>query len=329
MPKGVWMHAWALLLAVVSVAPAGAQVVEYYHLDALGSVRAVSNQDGVVIEQRDYLPFGEEWCGTAPCAPGVVAAGQPRRFTGKERDAETGLDYFGARHYGARLGRFTSVDPVVAIEKSLSDPQGWNRYAYARNRPLTNVDPDGRDDRPRWSCPGLDSPPAGDDQWYSPESLIGYLEGVAEGLVPGLDIKADTEKQERDQRTGRILVLAVDVAGLANGLTRQTAHSIAPPRSDWTQLSGMLRDAAQGKGNFSLGSATAEQAHAMGLAWVGRGYRTAKDGRVLISADGMRQYRMPTFKPREGKVQANFERKFEGQRSKGWQSNGHVDIIGP
>ena len=91
------------------------------------------------------LPFGEE-CTTGPCAanPGV-ASGQPRKFTGKERDAETGLDYFGARYYGSKIGRFTTVDPVYNWRENLLDPQRWNRYAYGRNNPLRYVDPDGRE----------------------------------------------------------------------------------------------------------------------------------------------------------------------------------------
>jgi RHS repeat-associated protein len=66
-------------------------------------------------------------------------------FTGKERDAETGLDYFGARYYRADLGRFTTVDPELNIPAALVDPQRWNRYAYVRNNPLRYVDPDGKD----------------------------------------------------------------------------------------------------------------------------------------------------------------------------------------
>jgi len=65
-------------------------------------------------------------------------------FTGKERDAETGLDYFGARYQRAGIGRFTSVDPAMTIDENLVDPQRWNRYAYARTNPLRWVDPDGR-----------------------------------------------------------------------------------------------------------------------------------------------------------------------------------------
>ena len=116
-------------------AVASAQVVEYYHLDAIGNVLAVTDQNGNVVEQHDYLPSGEEW----NPQPGT----QPKRFTGKERDAETGLDYFGARYYGSRIGRFTTVDPVYTWRDNLVDPQRWNRYAYGRNNPLRYVDPNG------------------------------------------------------------------------------------------------------------------------------------------------------------------------------------------
>jgi filamentous hemagglutinin len=74
---------------------------------------------------------------------GSVSPGQPKRFTGKERDPETGLDYFGARYYGARIGRLTAVDPVYTWRENLEDPQRWNRYAYARDNPLRYTDPDG------------------------------------------------------------------------------------------------------------------------------------------------------------------------------------------
>lgn len=95
---------------------------------------------------------------------------------------------------------------------------------------------------------------------------------------------------------------------------------------DWAKMSGQLRDASKGKGNFGLGSGTREQADAMGKAWVGPNYKVASDGTTLISNDGLRQYRPPKFKPRLGKYQANFERRFEGQKTKQWQGNGHLDI---
>ena len=63
-------------------------------------------------------------------------------FTGKERDAESGLDYFGARYFGSNMGRFMSPDSYGG---RLADPQSLNKYAYARNNPLIYVDPDGHD----------------------------------------------------------------------------------------------------------------------------------------------------------------------------------------
>ncbi len=66
------------------------------------------------------------------------------KFTGKERDSESGLDYFGARYYGSALGRFTSADEPL-IDQEAGDPQSWNLYGYVRNNPLKNVDPFGLD----------------------------------------------------------------------------------------------------------------------------------------------------------------------------------------
>jgi RHS repeat-associated protein len=127
-----------LLIACSLLAPSltHAQRVEYYHVDALGSVRAVTDEQGEVLERHDYLPFGEEW--------NPRPSGQPRKFTGKERDQETGWDYFGARYYEASLARFTSIDPVTNLTASAQNPQLWNRYSYSLNNPLRFVDPDGK-----------------------------------------------------------------------------------------------------------------------------------------------------------------------------------------
>jgi RHS repeat-associated protein len=79
-------------------------------------------------------------------------------FTGKERDAETGLDYFGARYYSGAQGRFISVDPLIVSNINATMPQSWNRYSYVGNNPFRNVDPTGEwwteswnpDDPYRW-----------------------------------------------------------------------------------------------------------------------------------------------------------------------------------
>ena len=71
---------------------------------------------------------------------------EAKEFTGHERDA-VNLDYMHARSYLPWTGRFLSVDPVMDVESNVSSPQGWNRYAYARNNPVLRVDPDGRKDK--------------------------------------------------------------------------------------------------------------------------------------------------------------------------------------
>ena len=113
---------------------------KYLTADALGSTRLVTNGSGTVQECRDYLPFGERLTvGRPGCATGDVVRQQ---FTGKERDSETDLDYFGARYMSSAQGRVTSVDPVFATA-SLFTPQSWNGYSYALNNPLKYVDRDG------------------------------------------------------------------------------------------------------------------------------------------------------------------------------------------
>ncbi|MCZ2155126.1 MAG: RHS repeat-associated core domain-containing protein [Bryobacterales bacterium] len=64
-------------------------------------------------------------------------------FTDKERDAETGLDYFEARYFSSVLRRFTSSDPIAVTPGRAADPQQLNLYAYAKNNLLKYVDPTG------------------------------------------------------------------------------------------------------------------------------------------------------------------------------------------
>jgi len=139
-PRFLLMSLVVLLVACLAP-PAQAQTpvrVEYYHLDALGSVRMITGEQGQVIREIDYAPFGEE------VPRPTTAQVNTRLFTGHPRDRETGLDYFGARYYRASVGQFTTVDPAMTLEENLVDPQRWNRYAYARCNPLRWQDPDGR-----------------------------------------------------------------------------------------------------------------------------------------------------------------------------------------
>jgi RHS repeat-associated protein len=67
------------------------------------------------------------------------------KFSGKEREGYSGLDYFGARYYDHKSYRFNSVDPIINKGDALVNPQFWNLYAYCRNNPVTFNDPNGKD----------------------------------------------------------------------------------------------------------------------------------------------------------------------------------------
>ena len=126
----------------------------YLSLDHLGSTRLVTDQAGNTVSRHDYIPFGEEIAANTVGRDGTFGTQDfvNQKFTGKERDRETGLDYFGTRYYSAALGRFNSpdsvgdgLDPVPVPWANFENPQSLNLYTYVRNNPLANSDPDGND----------------------------------------------------------------------------------------------------------------------------------------------------------------------------------------
>ena len=100
----------------------------YLTVDGLGSTRLVTTAGGAVESCEDYFPFGEQIPGgTDGRTAGCFAASEPvmeKKFTGKERDAESGLDFFGARYMSSAQGRFTSPDPLLNSGRP-DDPQNF------------------------------------------------------------------------------------------------------------------------------------------------------------------------------------------------------------
>jgi RHS repeat-associated protein len=128
-------------------APSASGGTRYLIADHLSSTRVVTDATGAVVSRHDYLPFGE----SIPTGIGGRTTGMGyedpdginQKFTAKERDAESELDYFGARFLSSELGRFLSVDPT-RLSVSLTNPQSWNLYSYALNNPVVYNDPNGK-----------------------------------------------------------------------------------------------------------------------------------------------------------------------------------------
>ncbi|MBK7598264.1 MAG: RHS repeat-associated core domain-containing protein [Acidobacteria bacterium] len=149
-PQKEYGYRGGKLLIVWDGTQAGDDQLKWLVTDHLGSTRMEANKSGSLagIRRHDYLPFGEELVASTGAQRGGIGYEPPptnvrQRFTGHERDDETGLDFAQARYYANVQGRFTSPDNPLA-DQDPNDPQSWILYAYVRNRPLAHVDRNGR-----------------------------------------------------------------------------------------------------------------------------------------------------------------------------------------
>jgi RHS repeat-associated protein len=116
--------------------------IKYYVTDHLHSTAVFADKSGTVLDDNDFYPWGGVITGI-----GQTTSTNHYKFTGKERDAESGLDDFGARYYSNVMGRFMSPDwaakPTTVPYSELDDPQSLNLYSYVRNSPIIRLDADG------------------------------------------------------------------------------------------------------------------------------------------------------------------------------------------
>jgi RHS repeat-associated protein len=114
--------------------------VFYYFSDHLGSASEVTDQYGNVQDESDYYPFGGEDVITQ-------ATDQDYKFTGKQWDTESGLNYFGARFYSSSLGRWLTPDwaekPTAVPYADYENPQSLNLYGFVVDNPLGRIDTNG------------------------------------------------------------------------------------------------------------------------------------------------------------------------------------------
>jgi RHS repeat-associated protein len=116
--------------------------LRYFHHDQLGSVTAVSNELGAVIERLAYDPWGKRRNinGLSDVTDSLVGLTTDRGFTEHEHLDEMGIIHMNGRIYDPLIGRFMSADPFIQAPSML---QSYNRYAYVMNNPLSLTDPSG------------------------------------------------------------------------------------------------------------------------------------------------------------------------------------------
>jgi len=111
--------------------------IYFYHPDHLGSSSLVTDVNGNVVERTEFYPYGrvryEE----------RTEFNSAYKYTDKELDKVSGLQYNEARYYNNVIGQFISVDPLSETDERFGDPQRWNSFAYGRGNPLVFTDPSG------------------------------------------------------------------------------------------------------------------------------------------------------------------------------------------
>ena len=137
--------------------------IYFYHSDHLGSASLITDENGNEYQRLEYTPYGEVWVDKYSQIQESTAL-LPYKFTGKERDEETGLYYFGARYLDAKYSRWISTDPALGdyIPKApindeakkhnqnlpgmggLFNTVNMNLYHYAGNNPIKYTDPTGK-----------------------------------------------------------------------------------------------------------------------------------------------------------------------------------------
>ena len=131
---------WTAVVPVTSsaaFAQSSNEDVRFFHHDAHGAVIAVTDQSGQILERNSPRPFGDVH------GSGSAAASQHSKFLDRPLEP-TGLYELGERFYEPRYGRFLSQDPASLLEVDVTNPEGFNRFAYGLNNPYRYNDATGR-----------------------------------------------------------------------------------------------------------------------------------------------------------------------------------------
>ncbi|WP_437734434.1 RHS repeat-associated core domain-containing protein [Sorangium sp. So ce1335] len=253
----------------------------YVHVDHLGSIDALTDEDGDVIERRSYDPFGQRrnpvW-GERP--PASFPSETTQGFTGHESDDELGLVNMKGRIYDPRIGRFLTTDPIISLPFF---GQSWNPYSYVLNNPLAHVDPGGFQQAPPEDG-ARPPPPAGAELRLEVLDLAPI--GLELRVIPSPKHEARSGADTNTvaaETGGTTPPIDVSTTGSASGHVPQPV-STAPEHTGAGAMVGQsLLGAAEGTGELALALAQSLVLNAMTLG----GYGAYQHGRAMW--DGYQQ----------------------------------------
>ncbi len=219
LPPGAGVWAFATSEATFNPIATADQDVLFYHSDHLGSTSVVTDLKGAVVEETAYYPFGTP----RHESHGTSWSREDYKFTGKERDKESGLYYYGARYYEPVVGRFVSADPLYVEMASRGGSQTLSVYSYVLNNPLRLVDPLGLQ-----GCePGAGGAP-------------GACATGQEGSGPGLAVQGGTfaslAAEIQAEAEHQSYVLSLGSTGAGGG----TGTPFEPKGQEFSELEGAL-----------------------------------------------------------------------------------------
>jgi hypothetical protein len=259
------------------------------------------------------------------------AAHRVTRQNGNYREARIAYDARG------RIARFTynenATNTTGGLARLLTVDYGYSADGRVTSRSGTvskngaTATPISSDEVTQW----LDNYEAGSDPVGPLANLLGWVKALQFVQEPGLEpVCVECVFYAGPRLAWTAFRLARDPiwAMLGHGKPKADQCASVPPQLTFEEMSIMLRDAQRGEDNFTLGTATAEDAQLLGEAWVGAGARQTRDGTGMVSADGLRVYRYPAEKRNSPYattgVQANFEYKLRPNVKP--YSNGHLNI---
>jgi RHS repeat-associated protein len=253
----------------------------YYHHDHLQGVAFETDDRGEVLVETAFDPYGGDLHPTT----------EPYAFTGKERDADTGLYHFGARAYDPKLGLFLSPDPAVLANPALAieDPQLLNVYAYARNNPTTHVDQDGR--LPHIVIGALVGAVIGGGAYLvkaaitSDFSVKGAIAATAGGAIAGA-VAAATG--------GASLLVQGAVSGVAGGIAQRGIETGSLSKT--LSPKAMAVDAALGVAGAGVGKVAAKVASKVAPKVAGAAKAAMARGKMLVAASSRGRNSVTVFR---------------------------------